>query len=307
MDYWMYKNSLAHFGILGQKWGVRRYQNADGSLTPEGKERYYENREKEIGGYTIAKGSKMYRTTPDKNEKIGDHKYVSYEQEDRDMYNGYFSKGLKRYRGLKDDATLYEKEYELTEDLNIPSREVVVNIIDKLNDGKDSKYYREVGSALVKNYYGMSISESLAGNIETGKYGSLNLNSPDFNKKLYEKDKEKLAQDYTDLIVDSIKDWPLDTRFARTTEAFGRSEYIRDKVVNELQKQGYNAMIDEAGIGGKLGGPIEGKNTLLIFDSGKTLVEKGMRELSDKDISEATERYTKWRTYINDPNNRGSW
>lgn len=29
-----------HYGILGQKWGVRRYQNEDGSLTPEGKARY---------------------------------------------------------------------------------------------------------------------------------------------------------------------------------------------------------------------------------------------------------------------------
>lgn len=31
---------LEHFGIQGQKWGVRRYQNPDGSLTEEGKARY---------------------------------------------------------------------------------------------------------------------------------------------------------------------------------------------------------------------------------------------------------------------------
>lgn len=33
-------NSLQHHGILGQKWGIRRYQNEDGSLTEEGKQRY---------------------------------------------------------------------------------------------------------------------------------------------------------------------------------------------------------------------------------------------------------------------------
>ncbi len=31
---------LAHYGILGQKWGVRRYQNSDGTLTPAGYKHY---------------------------------------------------------------------------------------------------------------------------------------------------------------------------------------------------------------------------------------------------------------------------
>lgn len=35
-----YNNELYHHGIKGMKWGVRRYQNADGTLTPAGKKRY---------------------------------------------------------------------------------------------------------------------------------------------------------------------------------------------------------------------------------------------------------------------------
>lgn len=34
---------LIHYGILGMKWGVRRYQNKDGSLTSAGKKRYKNN------------------------------------------------------------------------------------------------------------------------------------------------------------------------------------------------------------------------------------------------------------------------
>ena len=39
-------NELYHHGILGQKWGIRRYQNPDGSLTQKGIKRYKARAEK---------------------------------------------------------------------------------------------------------------------------------------------------------------------------------------------------------------------------------------------------------------------
>lgn len=36
-----YSDELYHYGILGMKWGIRRYQNKDGSLTPSGYIHYY--------------------------------------------------------------------------------------------------------------------------------------------------------------------------------------------------------------------------------------------------------------------------
>ncbi len=40
-------NDLTHHGIKGQKWGVRRYQNKDGSLTAAGKKKYSKDYKKE--------------------------------------------------------------------------------------------------------------------------------------------------------------------------------------------------------------------------------------------------------------------
>lgn len=36
-----YDSVIEHHGIKGQKWGVRRYQTEDGSLTEAGKKRYH--------------------------------------------------------------------------------------------------------------------------------------------------------------------------------------------------------------------------------------------------------------------------
>jgi len=53
-----FTNDLSHYGISGQKWGIRRFQYDNGSYTPEGKERYGRVASKGISGSSgkVAKG-----------------------------------------------------------------------------------------------------------------------------------------------------------------------------------------------------------------------------------------------------------
>ena len=60
---------LAHHGIKGQKWGVRRYQNEDGSLTDEGKKRYGDYSEKI--GKSISKANRLETKAANARTNLG--------------------------------------------------------------------------------------------------------------------------------------------------------------------------------------------------------------------------------------------
>ena len=60
------ENELTHWGIPGMRWGVRRYQNKDGTLTPAGKKRYEKEMEKLKYEEQVLKNKKKARAKLDK-------------------------------------------------------------------------------------------------------------------------------------------------------------------------------------------------------------------------------------------------
>lgn len=70
---------LIHHGVKGQKWGVRRYQNKDGTLTPEGRQRRTA-RNRAISAYKTkpAVDEIISTMSKDEKEKLGLHESGEY-------------------------------------------------------------------------------------------------------------------------------------------------------------------------------------------------------------------------------------
>lgn len=88
-------NELQHHGVKGQKWGVRRFQNADGSLTNEGRRRYsnddFKNAKKKIdkGKEVVDGATKAKKKAVEKQheQKIKKDLSEMSDQELRDIVN----------------------------------------------------------------------------------------------------------------------------------------------------------------------------------------------------------------------------
>ncbi len=101
-----YSSYLAHHGVKGQKWGVRRYQNPDGSLTDAGKRREARDYQRRLN--KLDKGSSKNISKYIES----DYKSKEYERRAKESSSNKALRYKSKSDKYKKDSEKYKKAYE---------------------------------------------------------------------------------------------------------------------------------------------------------------------------------------------------
>lgn len=162
-------NELNHHGIKGQKWGVRRFQNKDGSLTPAGEKRYYVESDKKIidnddKSSTIPKGYKFNRVgQASLDVNVAGALYVSSGKNDVTRYMRAL--GPTPIGKLLGTAATTVQHIEVKEDLKIPSIKETTRLTNELLI-KNPKLTKEINDSMHAMILGKELDSKLLKEIE---------------------------------------------------------------------------------------------------------------------------------------------
>ena len=283
---------LYHHGVKGQRWGVRRYQYADGTLTPDGRKRYnYHNQngvqkfsrnfqlkakyvvnsaKTQITGKQYVDGFLKENTSFKRIQTSSTFEnfafYATYKKADSDKYMGLFGKNLTSRAA--NEAVKAEKQADIS---------------GSEADLKNAKQLREYANGL--KVYQLSINSTKKLKVPSDENASditaKLLKEDDFKKNVIasiEDSKEKMRRPSQQMLFNQAQK-ALNKKPDRMTSAEKIAVYkalnlslvnhnkqeiaAQDRFYGELKKKGYNALLD---YNDKQYSSYHAKRPMIVFD-----------------------------------------
>ena len=259
---------LVHHGVIGQKWGVRRYQNYDGSLKTAGKIRL-EAAQKRNGfnqkshDTYLDRGTKLSRIQSSGKLNKNYALYSTYKTHDVNAYSGLFGKNLKSRSGDK-DLPIYRVSMKAAKKLRIPSEENTIKAVKELL--LDKKF---------KSDLQLSIQDSAS---KMKRPGQL---------KVFAKANKVLNRKIPPIPSDKDLKYCYDALNMSLTNHEKFEIAVQKKFYNNLKSKGYSAILD---VNDQKYSSYHAKDPVIIFDTSKVELQACMK-MNDKEIDKLFKVY----------------